>query len=255
MPPFASSKRPRRRWCASVNAPRSWPNSSDSRRVAGMAAQRDRDEGLPRPPAVVVDRAGDDLLARARLPAQEDRHVGARDPPDGLVHLLHAGGLADERPELPDLLDAGPELDDLAGERARRQGALGEEPHLVVVERLREVVVGPALHRLDGGADAPVGRHDDHRGVGSRGLQAGEHLEPVDLRHPHVDEREIVRLRRGVRERPGPVLDDGDGVAGLPQDALEEPAHRGLVVGDQDPRGGHRAAGSGPATAVGAIGR
>ena len=39
VPPCASSMRPMRRSCAPVKAPRSWPNSSDSRSVAGNAAQ------------------------------------------------------------------------------------------------------------------------------------------------------------------------------------------------------------------------
>ena len=39
MPPCASSKRPFLRLTAPVNAPRSWPKSSDSNSVSGMAAQ------------------------------------------------------------------------------------------------------------------------------------------------------------------------------------------------------------------------
>jgi hypothetical protein len=39
VPPLASSKRPRRWWMAPVKAPRSWPKSSLSMRVSGMAAQ------------------------------------------------------------------------------------------------------------------------------------------------------------------------------------------------------------------------
>ncbi len=39
VPPWAISKRPRRWLTALVNAPFSWPNSSLSRSVSGMAAQ------------------------------------------------------------------------------------------------------------------------------------------------------------------------------------------------------------------------
>jgi hypothetical protein len=39
VPVSASSKRPLRAACAPVNAPRSWPNSSDSMSVSGSAAQ------------------------------------------------------------------------------------------------------------------------------------------------------------------------------------------------------------------------
>ena len=39
VPPFASSNLPTRRATAPVKAPFSWPNSSDSSSVSGMAAQ------------------------------------------------------------------------------------------------------------------------------------------------------------------------------------------------------------------------
>src|ERR1043166_2688226 len=40
VPPLASSNLPTRRAMAPVNAPFSWPNSSDSRRFSGMGAQQ-----------------------------------------------------------------------------------------------------------------------------------------------------------------------------------------------------------------------
>src|SRR6185436_15810712 len=76
----------------------------------------DRHERLARAPAVVVDRAGDHFLAGARLSPQEHGDVGAGDPADGLVDLLHARRLAHQRAELPYLLDPGSELHDLARE-------------------------------------------------------------------------------------------------------------------------------------------
>ena len=69
--------------------------------------RRDPHEGPPRAPAVVVERARHHLLAGARLAAQEHAHVAARDAADGLVDLLHGGVTADQRAELPDLLEPG----------------------------------------------------------------------------------------------------------------------------------------------------
>ncbi len=54
--------------------------------------RRHRDERPPRAPAVMVDRARDQLLAGARLAAQQHGHVAGRDAPDRLVDLLHASG-------------------------------------------------------------------------------------------------------------------------------------------------------------------
>src|SRR5207253_1310749 len=48
VPPSASSNRPSRRSAAPVNAPFSWPNSSLSSRVSGMAAQFTAMNGLAR---------------------------------------------------------------------------------------------------------------------------------------------------------------------------------------------------------------
>ena len=48
VPPSASSKRPRRRDTAPVNAPRSWPNSSLSNSVSVSAAQCTRTNFDPR---------------------------------------------------------------------------------------------------------------------------------------------------------------------------------------------------------------
>src|SRR5262245_40960732 len=59
VPPAATSKRPRRRCSAPVNAPRSWPKSSDAIKVSGIAAQLTLTKG----PAARRDQA---WMARAR---------------------------------------------------------------------------------------------------------------------------------------------------------------------------------------------
>ena len=107
MPPWASSSLPSRRSLASVKAPFSWPNSSDSSRVRGDGRRGDPHERPARAPAVVVERARHDLLAGAGLAAQQHAHVARRDAPDRLVDLLHGRVAADERAELPDLLEPG----------------------------------------------------------------------------------------------------------------------------------------------------
>src|SRR5439155_15011654 len=61
---------------------------------------RDRDEGPPGAPAVVMDGAGDELLAGAGLAAQQHGDVAGRHAPDGLVDLLHTRVPADDRAEL-----------------------------------------------------------------------------------------------------------------------------------------------------------
>src|SRR5690606_20115237 len=56
----------------------------------------DRDERLVVPLALGVDRAGDELLAGAALPEDQDRGVGRRDAPDEPVDALHERMVPDE---------------------------------------------------------------------------------------------------------------------------------------------------------------
>ena len=143
MPPSACSKRPRRCVSAPVNAPFSWPNSSDSSSSAGIAEVFSATNGFVCARAVLVQRARDQLLAGAGLAGDQHRHARARQAADGAEHLLHRRRLAEQ-------------LRDLRRLRRRVVAAprgLAGAPHeldrLVDVERLRQVFEGAAL----------VGRH------------------------------------------------------------------------------------------------
>ena len=86
------------RWrSAPVKAPFSWPNSSLSSSVSGMAAQLIARNGLSAPLAVLVDGPGDQLLAGAALAEDQHGDVLRGDPADRLAHLLHGRAAADDR--------------------------------------------------------------------------------------------------------------------------------------------------------------
>ncbi len=74
---------------------------------AGNGRAGDGDERPARPPAVVMDGAGHQLLAGARLAAQQHGHVAAGDAADRLVDVLHARMAADQGAELADFLQPG----------------------------------------------------------------------------------------------------------------------------------------------------
>ena len=80
VPPSASSKRPRRRAAAPVNEPFSCPKSSERSSVSTERGAVDLDEGPRAPRARLVDRLGDELLARAALAVDEHGGVGLRRP-------------------------------------------------------------------------------------------------------------------------------------------------------------------------------
>ena len=113
VPLSASSNRPLRRASAEVNAPRSWPNSSLSSRVSGRAAQLIGDQVALPLLARVVDRLGDQLLARAGLALDQDRALGPGDVPDQLEDLVHLRVLADDVVEAVILLELLAEPQDL----------------------------------------------------------------------------------------------------------------------------------------------
>ena len=88
VPPSASSKRPRRSLSAPVNAPFSWPNSSDSSRFSRQRRAVHREHRPLAPLGRGVDRPGDDFLARAALAADQHRRVAAGDQLDLLADLV-----------------------------------------------------------------------------------------------------------------------------------------------------------------------
>ena len=97
MPPSASSNRPGLSRTASVNAPRAWPNSSDSSSGPGIAAQLIATKRRCAPRRGVVDRACDELLASPGLAEHQHRRAGRGDDPDHLLELLHRRAITDER--------------------------------------------------------------------------------------------------------------------------------------------------------------
>ena len=89
VPPLHCSNLPMRRRSAPVKAPFSWPNSSLSSKLSGMAAQLRARNGCLGPGAVLVDGAGDQFLAGAALAGDQHGDVLGGDAADGLVHLAH----------------------------------------------------------------------------------------------------------------------------------------------------------------------
>ena len=96
MPPSASSKRPSRRCVAPVNAPRSWPNSSEEISVGASAAQFTLTKARAGSLRSFVDGAGNELFAGAGFARDEDCGVGWGDLGDPRKHHLQRVGRADD---------------------------------------------------------------------------------------------------------------------------------------------------------------
>ena len=72
-----------------MNAPFSWPKSSDSSRFSEGAAQLTASMGRSRRAEAMMNRPGDDFLAGAAFAADQHRGVAAGDQFDFLPDLLH----------------------------------------------------------------------------------------------------------------------------------------------------------------------
>ena len=143
----------------------------------GDGAAVDGDEG----PAVArrepVDGAGDQLLAGARLAVDEHRGLELGDLAHGAEEVEHLPAARHQVAEPAfGLLPAGANLLVqrlvLAEEALALLGLAQQQHQLVGLEGLRNVVVGAALHGLDGDVAAAVGGHDHDGGV---------HVAPPDL--------------------------------------------------------------------------
>ena len=192
----------------------------------------DRHEGPARARAEGVQRARDELLARAALPRDQQRAVVRRDALDALEHVPHRVRAAQD-----------PEVLHLASDRRRRPGdhaALPrahdrtvQDPRQVLeLERLGEEVGGAVLHRGNRRVDAGVARDHDHgqaRGVIEDGR---EHRDALHVGQAQVEHGGVQFRATGDRER---------GLAARPPGGRDGPASRGRRRGWRgSPRGPRR---------------
>ncbi len=210
-PLSASSNSPFLLATAPVKAPRTWPKRLLSSRSAGIEPELTVTNGPPRAPRVVVDGLGHQLLARAALAEHEDVALRRRREPDELEDLLHRLALADDVVEgeaLPELLL---ERAVLGREPPLLQPLADGEQHLLVLERLGDVVERPLAHGLDGALDRRVGGDDHHHQVGVVLADLPQHLQAVHAGEHEVeqDQVDLLALQHGER-----LLAGGGGRAG-----------------------------------------
>jgi len=117
----------------------------------------DGDEGLRVARAVFVQRAGDELLAGARLAGDQHAHWRLRETADAAKEQLHGGRVAEQ-------VTTGERfIGRRRGGRHALRGPAHEGEQFVDVEGLGDVFEGAALQRLHGGAEIGERRHHDDR--------------------------------------------------------------------------------------------
>jgi hypothetical protein len=101
-------------------------------------------------------------------------------------------------------------------------------------EGLHEVVVGSGVEPGDAVADGVSRREHEHRRLVVGRADAAADLEPVDVRHQHVEDYGVGRVRGEALQRLETVLGKLDLVPLDAQGALERRADGGLVVDHED---------------------
>ena len=190
-----------------------------------------------------MDGPGDELLARAALPLDEDRRVRLGDALDDPEDLAHRQGVAEDGLE-PDggLLGLSPVVG-LDLESLEMAGPPEHDPELVEVDRLEVVVGRPQVDRPQRVLVIVVAGHDEdlRRGTGLEDLfqrlqaflgrvRAGGEAE-VQGDHVGLD---LVDERHG----PGPILGDGHRVL-VPKGVLELGPDALIILDDQQLRLAH----------------
>src|SRR5262249_42329672 len=151
----------------------------------------DRQERLVCALGMLINSAGHEFLAGAGLAENEDGGVGARDPADRLVDLLHRRASADK--------DVGrwrPRRVILKHRRHGQQaaGRTGACDHLlqrVVPEWLEQIVERAPLHRLDCQFRGSVAGDQDHRETGVAILDLIERLQAGRVRQVNVEDDRV----------------------------------------------------------------
>ena len=182
-----------------------------------------------------MDGVGDELLAGAVLPLDEDVGVAPRHALHQLEHLVHLLALADDVPEAELPFELLLEQQVLADQVAALDRALEHRQQRVGLDRLLDEAVRPRLHRLDRLDHAAVAGDDDDLGVGVDLLELPQQLEAVGVRQHHVGHDDVglpglEDLLAARADHRGP-----DFVALVLEQDLEPLDHRRLVVDREHP--------------------
>ena len=116
---------------------------------------------------------------------------------------------------------------------------------LIDLKRLRQVIVGAELHRLDRRGRVAVSRDDDHGDLGSDRLEPPQRLDAVEPRHDAIEEHDGGRFGRDAVNR-GLAVSGADRLESLGgQDRGQGGSRVRIVVDDENRRPGDFCARSG----------
>ena len=145
--------------------------------VLGHRAAVDRDERLILARARAMNRAREQLLARARFAGDQHARLGIRDHARLLQAAFHRGAARD---------DLGAPLVGALRHARDFHGALDVLEQLLLVDGLRQEAERAALRRFDGIGNRPVRREQQHAEAGPLALDLLQQLDPVHVVHAQI---------------------------------------------------------------------
>ena len=240
MPPSASANRPFLLAVAPVNAPRTWPNSSASSSVSGIAAQLTLMSGCSRCGAAAWMARATSSLPVPVSPVISTVLLVCATSSARLDHVLHPAAAADDAVVVELLVALAEQVAVLRAQALVLDGAVDDDQQLVDLERLLQVVERAQLHRRDRALDRGVrGHHQDLRplALAAMATEVADEVEAGQVGHQVVDQQHVedplveqpprlARARRWRRRR------------GLPRPGRgQERADLRLVVDEQDGAG------------------
>ena len=183
---------------------------------------------------VVMDGAGDQLLARARLAANQHRRVALRHLAHDAEHALQRVARADDAVEVVDVVLRVTQVVELVAHAPHLERLLDLHFHLFDLERLLHVVERADLHRFDGGMHRSERGHQDDGGRRVQRLGRAQHVEPVAAAHLQIAQHDVEVAFVQTLDRLVAVGGFLDLVAGGGE-RPGQPASKGVViVGDEN---------------------
>ena len=177
MPPSASANLPFLLVVAPVNAPRTWPKSSDSSSVSGIAAQFTLISGISRCALWLWMARATSSLPVPVSPVMSTVLFVSRDQLRRLVHFLHRPAAADHAVVVEVGVALADQVGVLGAQPLVRERPVDHHEQLVDLERLLQVVEGAEPHRLDRALDGGVRGHDhDLRQLGGVARRASSRM-------------------------------------------------------------------------------
>jgi len=178
---------------APVNAPRTWPNSSASSSVSGIALQLSATNRCKASRAVVVDGARDDFLPCSGLTGNQERAVGRGHGFQQLKQVGHRAALADDPFEPIALLELRAQVGILGPQPPLLERRIEDVEQLVDLKWLADEIPRAELDGLDRVLQGAVSGDDDGDDVRVTGNGGFNDCGTVDARQSQVRDNDVVR--------------------------------------------------------------